>query len=179
MAWFFNNHACYKKSEIDHLISSPLGEEVAWKLVALDNEAYAYIFSENNDYVFEYEYREFKFRLEANGSVYLNGELLCQDKKTVSDFLGKYARKGIFSTTAQTLFFRNYLKNREMWDLHSHDHNPLTYITLKLDGKIIFSERFRLEISRMDFPEAKAVSEMWLELRELEGNRTAHWGLIM
>jgi hypothetical protein len=177
--WFFSTYTSYKTTEIERLTSSPLDDEVASDTFGTTPDSLIKYFQGQNDYVFQYEMFMVKLRLESDGSVYFNDQLLYTDKQKVVDFLSKYAAKGIFNTSVQTLYFRDYLKNRKLNDLNTvpvGDTN--THIMLQFGNQVVFDESFYLSISQLDYSEAKAVVEMWDELRHFGKAGQELWGLL-
>ena len=175
--WFFNTHSSYKKTEIDRLISIPLDDEVAVDIFGNTPNKLATRLRSQKDYVFEYEDGwsfGFKLRLESDGSVYLNEQLLYTDKGKVDSFMTRYANKGLFHTSSSALFFHEYLKHRKFLRVSGGElNNTPFHITLKIDDRVVFDQWLNM----YGIPEAKIVEEMWSELRHFGEDGQELWGL--
>jgi hypothetical protein len=179
--FFRSCHVFYKKADILAIISTPIDEVVACALHGCDDSTYSYIFEKEENFIFEFEYWKYhKVKLLSDGSIFHNDKLLYQDREKVIDFLCRYAGRGVFTTSSDILYFREYLKNKRMfWVSHGHSHKPRIRISVSIGDEVLYDERFNLGVSELEFPEAKALSEMWCELRTFGEEGSELWDLLM
>jgi len=169
IGYIFKQYSLYKKSDIQRLIENR-DEVICGSLFNYDP---SYYFTVNEltrqNYIFEYEYLDgnlqHKLRLETNGSVYFDEKLLYVDQDKVIEFLIRYSKTSVFTTSHHAIFYRNYLVNREIGIRGLGTlPNPTFRITFRTEKYIVFRERLFMTLQFADLPETKAMIEMWQEL---------------
>lgn len=164
--WIFDQYSLFKKSDIQKLVENR-DEEIIGQVFGYDLEDF---FTTNNltewNYIFEFVEKgpEYRVRLETNGKVFFNDELLYEDQDKVVEFLIRYGQTGLFNTSRESLFYRYYLKSKEVYMMDGVLPNPAFQVSLKTEYSVLFSERYCRRQLGMEFPEVGAVFDMWREL---------------